>query len=64
MKDAILIALAKKHKPEMEDDEEMSAQDDHLMEIAKDLVEAIHDKDAGAVADLLKEAFECLKGEY
>lgn len=71
MKDAILLAVAKKSpkgmekKPEEMDemDDEMP-HDDHLMMISKDLIDAVHEKDVQAVSDLLKEAFDCLKDEY
>ena len=69
MKDAILIAIAKKNKgkeaPETESEEVSEAEDydKHMLMIAEDLLSAIKSNDAQAVADLLKEAFECLE-EY
>lgn len=71
---AILIghALAKKGKakhdpaPEMDEDspEEYKSEEEahqHLTEIATDLIDALKNEDADAVADLLQEAFECLE---
>lgn len=69
---AIMIgqALAKKGKSSdksmMEDksDEDSSSKDDHkeyLKEIAGDIISAIEDKDADALADLLEEVFTCLE---
>lgn len=63
---AILIgqALAKKGKAKSpvlgaeEDDEMMEDHSEHLVAIAKDLIDAVHSKDAEAVAELLEEAFE------
>ena len=67
---SILIALSKKKeamKDKSEKDEpsedEMGEQE-HLEAIASDLIDAIHDKDIPAVAELLKEAFECLSSSH
>lgn len=72
-------ALAKKgkakHDPmegqDMEEGEENSDSEykdeadahEHLKEISADLIMAIKEQDENAVADLLKEAFECLEME-
>lgn len=73
---AILIgqALAKKGigkgAPAEEEDKDEGSYDSsedadqHLQEIADDLIQAIHGKDSQAVADLLKEAFECLSAPH
>lgn len=64
---ALLIghALAKKGKAQhdpMPEGDDMPAEDgaehEHLQSIAEDLLKAIDEKDASALADLLKEAFE------
>lgn len=34
---------------------------DHLEQISKELISAVHDEDHVAVADLLEEAFECME---
>lgn len=70
MKDLILLSLAKKGKskdmPEKAMDKgesketETSDYDEHLEMIAKELIDAVHSKDVSAVADLLKEAFDCI----
>lgn len=72
---AILIghALAKKGKAKHDPMEEENSSDgeykdeadahEHLKEISSDLIKAIEDKDVEAVADLLREAFECLEME-
>lgn len=64
---AIMIALAKKKgnsdgEGESEKGDEMDKQE-YLEEISSDLIAAVHDKDSAAVADLLKEAFECLSSD-
>jgi hypothetical protein len=49
----------KKPKEAEEDD---SGDEDQLTSIAKDMMSAIHSKDAGALKDLLQEAFEACSG--
>ncbi len=66
---AILIgnALAKKGKSKsmpIEDDESSSEgneKEEHLQEVADELVSAFHEKDSMAVKDLLQEFFECME---
>lgn len=71
---AILISKAmKKNKPmmdsedkepEMEDDKYESDEemDEQMQQIAEELIDAVHSKDATAVKELLQEAYECMSG--
>ena len=64
---ALMEGLKKKGKmddssslPSKEEGDEEGSSRQHLVDISKDLIKAIVDKDEQAVADLLEEAFECL----
>ena len=66
---AILIghALAKKGKAKgdvMSDEEDNSdsSQDEHMQQIADEMMDAIESKDSKALKDLLMEAIECMEG--
>jgi len=65
---AVLDGLKKKGKmkdrPSMDEDESEDIGSDyreHLEQISKELIDAVHGEDHMAVADLLEEAFECLE---
>lgn len=63
---AVLDGLKKKGKmkdrPSMDEDEsEDGSYREHLEQISKELIDAVHGEDHMAVADLLEEAFECLE---
>lgn len=54
----------KEEKEDMEESYDSPEQaDDHLQEIADDMMDAIHSKDSVALKDLLREAFECMEME-
>lgn len=71
---AILIGKAMDKKkgmpmhPDMEDTKDKESEkydseaemDEQLQQISEELLDAIDKKDAGAVKDLLKEAFDCM----
>lgn len=70
---AILIGKAmKKNKPMMDSDAEKEPEmaddkyeskeemDEQMQQIAEELIDAVHSKDATAVKELLQEAFECM----
>lgn len=63
---AVMDGLKKKGKMKDSPDEEESYSDEdsyreHLEQISKELIGAVHDEDHVAVADLLEEAFECME---
>ncbi len=71
---AILIghALAKKGKAKHDPLDEQASEepedgshdkDEHMTEIAEELLQAFEDKNSGAIKDLLMEAFECMSAK-
>lgn len=62
---AVMDGLKKKGKMDPDASQESEEKDDeyraHLEDISKDFIQAVHEKDHAAVADLFEEAFECLE---
>lgn len=67
---AVLDGLKKKGKMDSPSDEmkegeypDEASEREHLEQISKELIDAVHSKDVSAVADLLEEAFMCLDAQ-
>lgn len=58
MKDKGMKAADSEEMPE--DSSDGDSHDEHLQQIADDMMDAIHAKDSQALKELLQEAFECM----